>query len=459
MEFGWRDYTASKGGESGARAAFELDCKMLVSKLHPDKHVDTIRANPGDDGVDIYAGSIGQEPVIIYQCKYFLDEFGESQKSQVRDSFKTAITARTYQVKQWYLLLPYHEFDMAQSLWLEQWKKKQCVEYGLDTDFIKVINGNELMHLLKLNNLYETVFNVKHLLQIEETNNLVKNISNHLFSTPPSYSSNNDRVEYDINLIKNIFNIAYNHKYEEYYVEREIDSYLKFYLKYHKNIWIFGESGCGKTTTMTRTLTTESYSFHYCYLTSVISANSVNTIFDEIVSDTIEKFNIVISESILKSDNVVKKLVQVLNKVNSIGNRPIIYIDELSFSGEEVFLDFVNSIIALSRNYTESNQGEKEIKFVISTIQNPKNFCSNRAKAFENFQFIEVELWNNNELELLLNNVTVKLNIHIDKKEINQILNFVKGSPRKLKNILFAKVTDQNKSFDSIINFFKLEGN
>lgn len=89
MNRDWRDYAALKGGEVGARATFEFDCKRLLKKMYPDRNVDTIRANPGDDGVDIYVGNMGQEPIKLYQCKFFLDSLEDSQKSQIRDSFST----------------------------------------------------------------------------------------------------------------------------------------------------------------------------------------------------------------------------------------------------------------------------------------------------------------------------------------------------------------------------------
>lgn len=456
MELGWRDYTAHKGGETGARSAFEYDCKFLFKKMHPTRHVDTIKADPGDDGIDIYVGSIGQEPITVYQCKYFLDEFGDSQKGQIRDSFTTAITAETYSMEQWYLVVPYEEFNIDQSRWLESWKKRQCQQYNLRNDFIRVINGRDLIMLMKEHNIYETVFDIQHLRQIQKTHEIVNSIGSLLLGASKNDKPKEETHQYNVELTKTIFSISYDIEYEEYYVEREIDSFLKTFLRYHTSIWLFGESGCGKTTTITRTLISEGIPFHYCYLTSVVEASSVDLIFEEILIETVEKFKVLLPENVASSTNIIKKLVYALDKVD-IGKNPIIYIDEISFLNDGVFLSFVNYIVAISRNYTEFSHGEKTIKFIVSTIQDPKKSCTNKAKAHENFKFVEVDLWTQLELSSLLNKIADNLKLEISMPDRNLILKYANGSPRKLKNVLLSKLTEEYRSFDNIINTFKVE--
>lgn len=62
----WNDYKLLHGGVEGARVAFEKDCATLIVKKYPDKSIKTIRCNPGDNGIDIFIGEYGQEPLIVY---------------------------------------------------------------------------------------------------------------------------------------------------------------------------------------------------------------------------------------------------------------------------------------------------------------------------------------------------------------------------------------------------------
>ena len=71
------------------RAAFEEIVGILL-KGH-GKSDGQVKVYFGDAGVDAYKGSFGQEgELIVYQSKYFPDQWQESQKKQIRDSFRTA---------------------------------------------------------------------------------------------------------------------------------------------------------------------------------------------------------------------------------------------------------------------------------------------------------------------------------------------------------------------------------
>jgi hypothetical protein len=167
MQRGWQDYVALHGNLEGARAAFEPDCESLFGKLYPNKNVKTVAVKKGDGGIDIFIGELGVEPVTVIQCKFFLDYFAEAQYAQVRESFKTANEATDYELKNWILCVP-KVLTKDESLWWSKWKSKMIKVYNKSDDFISLKNGNELIELMKLHDIYNTVFQMKDSLRLKD---------------------------------------------------------------------------------------------------------------------------------------------------------------------------------------------------------------------------------------------------------------------------------------------------
>ena len=83
-------------------------------------------ANPGDWGIDVLVGDLRGQ-VTIWQAKYFVRGFNETQQNQVRDSFKAALKAARrhgYQVVRWILCLP-SSMDGPATQWWQGWKARQ----------------------------------------------------------------------------------------------------------------------------------------------------------------------------------------------------------------------------------------------------------------------------------------------------------------------------------------------
>ncbi len=154
MDYDWRDFKARNGGEEGARAAFEKACESLIRMIHPGAQ--QVRANPGDDGVDIYVGSLGLEPIDVYQCKWHLEQVEDSQKGQIRDSFRTAVNSPNFKMKRWFLCLP-KVLDLAEHKWWATFREKALQE----VDDVVLLNGNALLELAKEHGLTESWFGKK----------------------------------------------------------------------------------------------------------------------------------------------------------------------------------------------------------------------------------------------------------------------------------------------------------
>ena len=105
----------------GARYAFELLCSELLIVENPGTH--PIRPNPGDSGIDSMA-RLSDSGYIVYQCKFFADQIEDTQKQQIRSSFRQAKKHLEGELKKWILLLP-KNLDIDESQWFEDWAKRQ----------------------------------------------------------------------------------------------------------------------------------------------------------------------------------------------------------------------------------------------------------------------------------------------------------------------------------------------
>lgn len=166
MNSDWKDLTRIKGNLQGARHAFELACRDIFQKKFPDQQVSGIEPNPGDDGVDVYVGDIGIEPIDVFQCKYFIEGIDDSQKSQIRDSFKTALNSSKFEMKKWILCLPI-ELNMEERIWFNKWKAKQICAIELVTGPMLLLDSKELK-------LYDSIFEHQDSIVIRKIYEIVK---------------------------------------------------------------------------------------------------------------------------------------------------------------------------------------------------------------------------------------------------------------------------------------------
>ena len=118
----WTDLVLIHGNIEGARAAFERACEMIIGWKRRPETVRGIRVQQGDGGIDVYVGDFGEAPIDVYQCKYFIDGIDDSQKQQIRDSYKTAISSTDFQVSKWYLCLPVN-LSVPETKWFAGWSQ------------------------------------------------------------------------------------------------------------------------------------------------------------------------------------------------------------------------------------------------------------------------------------------------------------------------------------------------
>src|ERR1700761_8244377 len=118
----------TRAGNQGAREDFEQMIGLLVQATHGYAHL--VFANPGDWGIDVLVGDLNGR-VMIWQAKYFIREFKQSQKSQVDESFQSAMrnaARQGYIVDRWTLCVPL-SLDAPTLRWWQDWQARREREH------------------------------------------------------------------------------------------------------------------------------------------------------------------------------------------------------------------------------------------------------------------------------------------------------------------------------------------
>lgn len=425
MNRDWRDFKSIYGNLAGAREGFEDACETLFTKKYLDCHVSQVAIKQGDGGIDIFIGELGIEPITVIQCKFFLESFGDSQKSQIRDSFKTAAKSDKYELKEWILCIP-KVIDIDENSWWFKWKHKKLEEYTKSKEFIKLINGNALIDLMKECNVYNNIFKIEDSIKIDEIHKAVV----------PKKIDNTKKQKPNIVLFNN-----YTKKNEPFYFERKQD--LTFYQNLKiSNIWIFGQSGSGKTALINRNLIQNKIEYLFCDL-SPITVNSVHDVFEEIICSIEDRFDTIRCQ---KEKNDIKLIVKLLNGLTS--KRIVIVIDELHIRENNLLKSIASSFINLVTHYNNSCTQE-ELKFVVSTIADPETIIKNKPKASDYFQYICCNDWDT-EIEQLYDILNSALDLNVVGENKAFVVTESKKSPRILKNI-FRKIIASKDITDSSI--------
>lgn len=150
MEYDFK-YLVGKYTEAGARDKFEKICiEIFQEKFGPAAK--EVEPSPGDDGIDVIVGDLTDKP-LIYQCKFFINGVGESQKQQIRESFKTVISKHP-NISSWYLCVPVG-LNIQELQWWSTWKSKTKAQHKIK---IELCDGAFLLKEFKKCSGYNSTF-------------------------------------------------------------------------------------------------------------------------------------------------------------------------------------------------------------------------------------------------------------------------------------------------------------
>ena len=181
MEWDFR-YLQGKYLDAGAREKFEEICLALLMEEYPGQPVHTIRPAQGDGGIDVMIGDYSK-PIHVFQCKYFLDRIGKSQKDQIQKSFRTARDNPDFTMEKWTLLIP-QDLSQSEMSWWSKWKSEREAP-GLTIDYL---GQKELLAKLRKHGLYDTYFDDSELKKIlQELDEAVQKMEKRLADVNPSW--------------------------------------------------------------------------------------------------------------------------------------------------------------------------------------------------------------------------------------------------------------------------------
>ncbi|MFE4305713.1 serine/threonine protein kinase [Streptomyces sp. NPDC056891] len=95
-------------------------------------NVRAIAANPGDWGIDAFAGNLGGS-ITIWQSKYFMPNTTKRHKQQVEESLGNALKAAAangHTIESWILCVP-SSMDGPMAAWWDTWQKEMEKEHNL----------------------------------------------------------------------------------------------------------------------------------------------------------------------------------------------------------------------------------------------------------------------------------------------------------------------------------------
>lgn len=226
---------------------------------------------------------------------------------------------------------------------------------------------------------------------------------------------------------------------EPFYEEREVDKNFLITLGAN-NIWIHADSGKGKTAFLHRNLIINNISFCYCDLSPIIIEDP-EQILEEIISCIEIKYGLERDDT---EKNKIKTIIKLCEKIDD--DKFVIVIDELTTLPYELLQKITKSLSAIVIHYNNTYPNGK-LKFVISTLHNPKISTSNFSKISQYFEVIDLNEWKES-LSNLYDRICPVIKLY-DSGLKEEIIANSSDSPRILKTMfrkisILAETNEQN---------------
>ncbi|QOW09925.1 AAA family ATPase [Kaistella flava (ex Peng et al. 2021)] len=402
-----------------ARIKFENICEGLFRKLNPTKTVRTVRVNHGDGGIDVFVGEIGEEPIDVIQCKFFVNGIEESQQNQIRESFKKAIGSNEFETKSWTLCIV-NILDLQQNKWWSSWKKKNEENYQLPSNFISLKDGNAIIDLIKEHNLYNTSFELEDSLKIDEIHQKLVRENSQI-----DIGSILKSTSYALLQVRNYI----EDKTNAHIVRSEVTSIYNWIIQdlpsNQKNVLILkGEKGLGKSAILKdlyEKLSIEKYNVlglkaDKFYCKSIVELET--KLFDNLLS-----FDKLIKETVGKRE----KLIVIIDQIDAMS---------LTLSSSREYIETYNKLISKLQTY-------QNVRIIISSRSYDLKYDSELSiYNSDSYKKILVNLFSEEEVKSILTTFNIK---HPSQK----VLHLLK-TPNHLD--IFCRIYDSNskREIDSI---------
>ncbi|MFZ6778198.1 AAA family ATPase [Undibacterium sp. Ji83W] len=249
-------------------------------------------------------------------------------------------------------------------------------------------------------------------------------------SVPESQKKNSELLTLEASVLFEI----YDSSLEEYYVSRKIDSFFADSLNLF-SIWVHGESGMGKTSTVRRKILQQSRKVIQAYIGASISDHACHTeLLQEIyysVSGALDTPH----KHLPNTHQVISELAELLS-ANAEGLSVFLVLDEVPFLENNLneMSKFITSICRLN-SAVKQKCSRNDLRFIVTSIFDPSPFIENgQEKISEQLKFLEFTRWTNIELNILINKIhEVIPSMSLKEFERDDLLRNAYGSPRFIK--------------------------
>jgi uncharacterized protein (TIGR02391 family) len=250
-------------------------------------------------------------------------------------------------------------------------------------------------------------------------------------------------IQIENKISKALFDLVTNENKDFYFTRNDYDEKINNSLSVD-NVWIYGESGLGKTNSAIYHTLVKNYQFSFTVYFSDLQDYNIETIIQNIFESLYSKVS---SEKIDLLKNIDsnkskdrKELQKLLDLIVSNFVKTILIFDDIPNLNDNEFKDFYLFLLFLFKS------SSKTPKLIITSIVNPivkldlLNDIEKEKLCDEILKFIEFQTWNDSEI--------IGLKTHIENSIGRSILtdeeakNNSNGKPRKLKKLMKDKIGD-----------------
>lgn len=231
-----------------------------------------------------------------------------------------------------------------------------------------------------------------------------------------------------------VFFMAYDKSCADYYLLRKVDNDLQKHIL-SKHIWVYGETGIGKSELLRRTLIENEVEHIYIDL-SLCNHNNVDTMFVTMY-ETICEYMDLESQNGLDFQSTIKNI---CNQIKYYKKKPQIclFVEEIPFEEEsEEFKEFVDKVSKMVV-YMTSHLNANKVLIVMSSIAIPVKTIEVYGDKVKNaIHFVSMEKWNMDECKSLVNLLSKTVSLQWESEElIQEFIERADFSPRRIKSRL-----------------------
>ena len=199
----------------------------------------------------------------------------------------------------------------------------------------------------------------------------------------------------------------YRDEYAPYFLRRGIDDVVESYIFSH-NLWIYGVSGVGKTTSILHALLSKGLNPLLLNLSAIGQDSSLEEIIKWMYIDVADA----VHETAAAPDSYqrcFKRIIEMLEN-HYAGQSVYVLVEELPFSGDRfrAFIEGFSSLVI-----SERLSGKKaDVHFVLSSIEDPQPYVPDYRQKFKNLMtFLKFDLWSEKECNALIDMIDRNLTV------------------------------------------------